>query len=118
MKTHKMDMEIAMQPANWHGAAVDQATKTPLVAYLRAAMEKTAKDATNLARAIGVVPSTITRPLEPSWEGGMSAATLRKISDYADLPIPDALQDTRKKPYPAGAAASDSQLSEASAAGY
>src|SRR5260221_3336910 len=114
MQTRKMKMQIALQPANLHGAAVDQAAKHALVAYLRAAMEKTGKDATNLARAIGVVPSTITRPLEPSWEGGMSAATLRKVSDYAGLPIPDALQGAPKKPYPAG---TDNPLSEANGVG-
>jgi phage repressor protein C with HTH and peptisase S24 domain len=75
---------------------MDSATKRVLMGYLQAAMARAGKDATNLARAIGVYPSTLTRPLEADWEGGVSLATLEKIRAHTGLPIPPELQPLSK----------------------
>jgi phage repressor protein C with HTH and peptisase S24 domain len=74
---------------------MDQAGKRALVEYLQAAMAHTGKDASNLARAIGVEPSTLTRPLQPSWAGGLSRTTLGKIATLSGLPVPRALEMVR-----------------------
>lgn len=91
---------------------MDQALKRTLIQYLRAAMDKTGRDATNLARGIGMAPSTLTRHLDPAWEGGMSASTLRKVEALTGLPVPPGLADPRKNAY-AGATKSDSIVMEA-----
>ena len=70
---------------------MDSLRKAALIEYLQAAMTRTRKDASNLARAIGVEPSTLTRPLQPSWEGGLSQTTLTKIERLSGLPVPTVL---------------------------
>lgn len=84
---------------------MDSVTKRALVDYLQAAMAETGKDASNLARAIGVEPSTLTRPLQPDWEGGLSRSTLAKLAALSGLPVPAALAreprlaEARSAPY-------------------
>lgn len=91
---------------------VDQALKRLVIEYLRAVMDKTGRDATNLARAIGMAPSTMTRHLDPAWEGGIASNTLRKAEKLSGLPIPPGLAHARKNVYP-GAARSDSIVTDA-----
>jgi phage repressor protein C with HTH and peptisase S24 domain len=99
--------------------AMDQASKRALVDYLAAAMARTGKDASNLARAIGVEPSTLTRPLQPAWTGGLSTTTLRKIADISGLPIPPELSYIRKNSFAGRESARDTRVTtEARAATY
>jgi len=111
-------MRIAMQSAKLHDRAMDAAAKRVLVAYLEAAMARTGKDASNLARAIGVEPSTLTRPLQPAWTGGLSATTLRKIADMSALPVPPELMALRKYGFAPHEADGDRRVAEARTAAY
>ncbi len=97
---------------------MDEAVKRALVAYLEAAMARTRKDASNLARAIGVEPSTLTRPLQPAWPGGLSATTLRKIAETSGLPIPPELSYIRKNSFTDRESGRDTRVQEARVATY
>jgi phage repressor protein C with HTH and peptisase S24 domain len=99
-------------------APMDPADKQALVAYLEAAMARTGKDASNLARAIGVEPSTLTRPLQPAWAGGLSTTTLRKIADISGLPIPPELSYIRKNSFTSSESGRDTRVTEARTANY
>src|SRR5579871_6752564 len=92
-------MHVASSDPRRHSAPVDNALKRAITDYLRAAMDATGRDATNLARAIKVSPPTITRALQPSWQGGISARTLARIAALTGMPVPAVLQYNRKKPY-------------------
>ena len=95
-------MHVASPRARSQSARVDDALKRLITGYLRAAMDATGRDATNLARAIKVSPPTITRALQASWRGGISARTLARIAALTGLPVPPELQYNRKKPYRVG----------------
>ena len=106
------EMHVASPDPRRQSAPVDNALKRAITDYLRAAMDATGRDATNLARALKVSPPTITRALQPSWRGGISARTLARIAALTGLPVPSVLQYNRKKPYRA-LPGDDSILTEA-----
>lgn len=56
--------------------------------FIRAAMEQTGLDASNLARRAKIAPSTLTRILNGSVKNTLSARTIAKVADYAGMPSP------------------------------
>ena len=62
-------------------------------AFVRAAMEAKGLDATNLARAAGVAPSTLNRFLNQEVNHLLSGRTLSAISRVSGIPVPRDIEE-------------------------
>ncbi|WP_332828944.1 S24 family peptidase [Novacetimonas sp. GS1] len=63
-------------------------THKKAVDFIKKAMEKTGLDASNLARAVKLSPSTLTRVIKGTATTTSSAKTMLKIAEFASIPIP------------------------------
>lgn len=62
--------------------------RTVIRGLIRAMMERTGLDATGLARAAGIAPSTLTRFLNKPVKHLLTARTLAKLSEASGVPVP------------------------------
>jgi transcriptional regulator with XRE-family HTH domain len=78
---------------------------------IRQMMEKTGLDATGLARAAGIAPSTLSRFLYQPVKHLLTARTLAKLSEVSGIPVPvgSPLTDARERALLAGFRSIDEQ---------